>query len=132
MSGTGSNIEATVEIINVTPRRHWTAAEKIRMVRETMEPGNSVSQVARRNGVYPNLLYRWKRQMTDGGKTAIEADDQVVSMAEFKAMQKKVQQLEKVLGRKTLENEILKEAVRIGREKKLISRKPLQGIEDFQ
>ncbi len=70
--------------------------------------------------------------MTDGGETAITADDQVVSMAEFRALQKKVQQLEKVLGRKTLENEILKEAVRIGREKKLVSRKPLQGIEDFQ
>lgn len=55
--------------------------------------------------------------MTDGGETAVAADDQGVSMAEFRSLQKKVQQLEKVLGRKTLENEILKEAVRIGREK---------------
>jgi transposase len=33
---------------------------------------------------------------------------------------------------KTEEVEVLKEAVRIGREKKLISRKPLVGIEDFE
>ena len=132
MARTSSSEEATVEIISPAPRRRWTPAEKIRMVRECMEPGNTVSAVARRNGVYPNLLFRWKKQMTDGGETAISADDQVVSMAEFRALQKKVQQLEKVLGRKTLENEILKETVRIGREKKLVSRKPLQGIEDFQ
>ena len=49
-----------------------------------------------------------------------------------KALQKKVHQLERILGRKTMEVEILKEAVRIGREKKLISRKPLIGIEGFQ
>lgn len=132
MSRTSTYDEATVEIVNVSSRRRWTAEEKIRMVRECMEPGNSVSAVARRNGIYPNLLFRWKRQMTDGGVVAISTDDQVVSMAEFRALQKKVQQLEKVLGRKTMENEILKEAVRIGREKKLISRKPLQGVEDFQ
>lgn len=70
--------------------------------------------------------------MADGGEMAVAADDQVVSMAEYRAAMKKIQQLEKILGRKTLENEILKEAVRIGREKKLISPKPLHGIEDFQ
>lgn len=127
-----SSAEATVEIIGATPKRRWTAAEKIRMVRESMEPGNSVSVTARKNGIYPNLLYRWKRQMADGGEMAVAADDQVVSMAEYRAAMKKIQQLEKILGRKTLENEILKEAVRIGREKKLISPKPLHGIEDFQ
>jgi len=131
MARIGSPDEATGEI-NVTPRRRWTVAEKLRMIRESMEPGNSVSVTARKFGISPNLLYRWKRQMTDGGEAAVAADDQVISMAEFRSLQKKVRQLEKVLGRKTLENEILKEAVRIGREKKLISRKPLQGIEDFQ
>jgi transposase len=34
-----------------------------------------------------------------------------------------------VLGRKTVENEILREAVEIAREKKLISRQPLPGVE---
>ena len=132
MAGTCSQTEATLEIITIPQRRRWTVAEKLRMIKESMEPGNSVSVTARKFGISPNLLYRWKRQMTDGGETAVAADDQVVSMAEFRSLQKKVRQLEKVLGRKTLENEILKEAVRIGREKKLISRKPLQGIEDFQ
>lgn len=132
MSGTVSTNEAKVEIIKVVPRRHWTAEQKISMVEESMQPGNTVSITARKYGVFPNLLYRWRRQMSEGGKTAITADGDVVSMADYKALQKKVHQLERILGRKTMEVEILKEAVRIGREKKLISRKPLIGIEGFQ
>ncbi|EGW50784.1 hypothetical protein HMPREF1022_00060, partial [Desulfovibrio sp. 6_1_46AFAA] len=59
--------------------------------------------------------------MSEGGKTAIEANDEVVSVAEVKALKKRIRQLERVLGNKTLEVEILKEAVRIGREKKKLN-----------
>ena len=97
-----------------------------------MTEGQSISLVARTWGVAPNLLYRWRKQMSDGGKMAIEANDKLVSVAEVKALKKRIRQLERVLGNKTLEVEILKEAVRIGREKKLISRLPLYGVEDFQ
>ena len=51
-----------------------------------MAPGQSVSLVARTYGVAPNLLYRWRKQMSEGGKTAIEANDEVVSVAEVKAL----------------------------------------------
>jgi len=38
-------------------RRHWNAAEKLRIVEETLDGQDSTSIVARRNGVAPNLLY---------------------------------------------------------------------------
>ena len=132
MAGTSAKTSPMVEIVNITPRRRWSVAEKIRMIEASMAEGQSISQVARACGVAPNLLYRWRKQMSDGGKTAIEAKDEVVSVAEVKALKKRIRQLERVLGNKTLEVEILKEAVRIGREKKLISRLPLYGVEDFQ
>jgi transposase-like protein len=48
-----------VEIItSVQRRRRWTASEKVRIVEETLEPGMTVSLVARRHGVAPNLLGR--------------------------------------------------------------------------
>ena len=132
MAGTSAKTNSTVEIVNITPRRRWSVSEKIRLIEASMAPGQSVSLVARTYGVAPNLLYRWRKQMSEGGKTAIEANDEVVSVAEVKALKKRIRQLERVLGNKTLEVEILKEAVRIGREKKLISRLPLSGVEDFQ
>lgn len=57
--------------------------------------------------------------MSEGGKTAIEANDDVVSVAEVKALKKRIRQLERALGNKTLEVEILKKAVRIAAEKNL-------------
>jgi len=68
--------------------------------------------------------------MADGGKEAIKANDEVVSAAEVRELKKRIRELERVLGRKTLENEILKEAVEIAHEKKLISRLPLSPEED--
>lgn len=51
-------------------RRRWSAREELRIVEETLEEGTSISVVARRNGVAPNLLYRWRRLMLDGGAAA--------------------------------------------------------------
>ena len=48
-------------------RRRWTTDEKLRIVEETLTCGDSVSAVARRHGVAPDLLYRWRRLMTEGG-----------------------------------------------------------------
>ena len=47
-----SNATDRVEIItSVQRRRRWAAAEKVRVVEETFEPGMTVSLVARRHGV---------------------------------------------------------------------------------
>lgn len=69
--------------------------------------------------------------MAEGGKEAVRADDAVVSAAEVRALEKRIRELERVLGRKTLENEILREAVKVAHEKKLISRLPSLLGEDL-
>ena len=70
--------------------------------------------------------------MSDGGKVAVQADDQVVSASESKALKKRIRDLERILGKKTMEVEILKDALDIAREKKLISRMPLPFEDDSQ
>lgn len=58
-----------VEVITgVAGRRYWPAHEKLRIVEDSLAPGESVSAVARRNGVAPNLLFRWRRLMAEGGE----------------------------------------------------------------
>ena len=69
--------------------------------------------------------------MNEGGKEAIRADDEVVASSQVKALEKRIQELERVLGRKTMENEILREAVKVAHEKQLISRLPLLPGEDM-
>jgi transposase len=56
------------EIITDGGRRcHWGAAEKLRIVEETLDGRESISVVARHNGMAPNLLYRWGRLMLKAG-----------------------------------------------------------------
>jgi transposase len=43
-------------------RRRWTAAEKLRIVEESLAPEASVTDVARRHDVHPNLLHLWRKQ----------------------------------------------------------------------
>ena len=114
-----------IEVItSVQRRRRYTGQEKAQFVAMTMQPGSSVSSVARQYGITPSLLFKWKKLMQDGGVTAVEANDQVVSVSDYNSLLKKVKQLEQMLGRKTVEAEILKDALEIA-QKKYISHMPL-------
>ena len=42
-------------------RREWSDAEKQAIVAEAARPGANISAVARRHGIRPNLLFRWRR-----------------------------------------------------------------------
>ncbi len=47
-------------------RRRWTTVERLRIVAESLAPGASVVEVARRNDVHRNLLTVWRRQSRTG------------------------------------------------------------------
>jgi transposase len=98
-------------------RRRWSAAEKLRIVEETLDERTSISVVARRNGVAPNVLYRWRRLMLEGGSVAVTEDDDVTSNKVVRQMEDRIRELERQLGRKTLEAEILREALDKSRSK---------------
>ena len=98
-------------------RRRWSAAEKLRIVEETLDDRASISVVARRNGVAPNLLYRWRRLMLEGGSVAVSEDDDVTSNRVVRQLEDRIRELERQLGRKTLEAEMLREALGKSRSK---------------
>ena len=83
-----------IEIITDGARRRlWTAAEKLRIVEETLDDRASISVVARRNGVAPNLLYRWRRLMLEGGSVAVTEDDDVTSNRVVREMESRIREL---------------------------------------
>lgn len=127
-----SNSVEIVEIITSTnKRKRWTPFEKQQIVQETYHPGVTVSFIARKHGIPPSQLFYWRKVMENGALTSIKNEENVVPMSEVAALKKRISQLERALGQKTLDNEILREAVKIGREKKLISRQPLLGLGDL-
>jgi transposase len=52
-------------------RRRWSAAQKARIVEESLQPGAAVAAVARRHDVHPNLLRYWRRQARLAGSGAV-------------------------------------------------------------
>ena len=120
-----SNPTDRVEIItSVQRRRRWTASEKVRIVEETFEPGMTVSLVARRHGVAPNQLFTWRRLVVEGALTAAGSGEQVVPASDYRALQSQVRELQRLLGKKTLENEVLREALDLAQPKKRLLRSP--------
>jgi transposase len=121
-----------VEVItSVQRRRWWTTEQKQAMVLETEQPDMSLSAVARKYEIHPNQLFRWRKLMREGALSAVRASEEVVPVSEVKELRTRVRELERLLGRKSMEVEILKDAVRIASEKKLISRVPLLKKDDI-
>ena len=114
------HIEPVSEILEgVERRRRWSPEEKLRIVEETDEPGRSVSLVARRYGLAPNQLFKWKRLIRQGGLSAVSADEAVVPASSYRALQQQMRELQRVLGKKTMEADILREALELQHPKKL-------------
>lgn len=120
-----------VEVItSVQRRRRWSPEEKRALIEEAEQPGMSISAIARKYGMHPNQLFHWRKLMHAGALSAMRADEEVVPVSEVKVLKAKVRELERLLGKKTMEVEILKDAIEIAREKKLISRMPLLPKDD--
>jgi transposase len=115
-----------VEVVtSVQRRRRWTPEQKLAIVKQTNEPGSSVSLVARENGLTAAQLFQWRKAYCEGSLVAVGANETVVPASELQEAIKRIKQLEGALGRKTLENEILKEAVDFAKAKKWIARSPV-------
>lgn len=50
-------------LTGVGGRRRWSSDDKARIVEETLAPGATVSEVARRHDIRPQQLFGWRRGM---------------------------------------------------------------------
>ena len=124
------NIDRVEVITSVQRRRRWSAEEKAAIVQETYAPDMSVSLVARRHGIAPNQLFTWRRLHASGALSAVGAGEEVVAASEYRALQHQVRELQRLLGKKTLENEILREALDLAQPKKRLLRAPSPARDD--
>jgi transposase len=48
-------------------RKRCTAEEKIAILREVLEDGRQISQVAEQHGIHPNNIFTWRKQLFEDG-----------------------------------------------------------------
>ena len=89
------------------PRVQRTPEEKWEIVQEGIKSGN-IAETCRRYEIAPNLYYRWKDEAEQGAKAALGGRSAAAAENE---KDRRIRQLERTLGRKSLEIEILKNVV---------------------
>lgn len=110
-------------------RKGWSASHDKR-VTAILNKDIFPQIVARQEGVSASLLFTWRKLDREGALVAVGAGEAVVPASELAAARAEIAKLQRVLGKKTLENEILKEAVEIAAAKKWIARSPLLPGDD--
>jgi transposase len=69
-------------------------------------------------------LFSWRRLYAEGALSAVGAGEEVVPASDYRALQHQVRELQRLLGKKTLENEILRDALDLAQPKKRLLRSP--------
>lgn len=99
-------------------RRLFTIEQKKKIVEEMASC--TAAEVSRKYGVGVGMLYRWRQQIQDGQDTALRTGESPVPASELKKAQEEIKRLQRALGKKTMECDILQEAVNIAAKKKWI------------
>ncbi len=86
-------------------RRRWSAEQKLAVLQEWRN-GVPLEEVCRKYAVNAAQMYRWKRSLDQGLKDSGE----LIPKSQVLGLQKRVEELERALGRKALEVEVLKKA----------------------
>jgi transposase len=91
-------------------RRIFSAEFKKAQVERVQRGELSAAELSRELGVQRTVIGRWMRLATEGSTTAVRENEAVVPVSHLRAAEARIRALEQALGRKTLENEILRAA----------------------
>jgi len=78
-------------------RKRYTAEEKVKILREILEDGKSISQTAEKYGIHPNNVMNWRKQLIEGGAQTFQIKRADIS---DKAEERKVAALENKIKQK--------------------------------
>lgn len=68
--------EKIIKEIKRKTRRKFSSEEKIRIVIEGLRGEDSIAAICRREGINPNLYYRWSKAFLEAGKKRLQGDTQ--------------------------------------------------------
>ncbi|MDN5931991.1 MAG: transposase [Pseudonocardia sp.] len=91
-------------------RRIFTAQFKQEQLARLNRQEVTLAELARELSVSPQLLRQWQRLSTAGSTAAVTANEAVVPVSELRAAQARIKELERALGKKVMEIEILQAA----------------------
>ena len=91
-------------------RRIFTAQFKQEQIGRVARQDLTLSELARELAISPSVVRRWQHLSTNGSAAAVSANEEVVPVSELRAAQHRMRELERALGKKAMEIEILQAA----------------------
>ena len=115
-------VEATVRSIRRATRKKYSAEEKVRIVLEGLRGESTIAELCRKEGIQPNLYYKWSKEFLEAGKQRLVGDTQrQADSQEVVGMRSEIEQLKLVVAELMLKNRVLTPALAGGaREKSLL------------
>ena len=108
-----TNSDAIVRDIKRRTRKKYNAEEKISIVLEGLRGEESIAVICRREGINPNLYYRWSKEFLEAGKKRLLGDTQrEATSPEVSDLRQENDQLKQLVAELSLKNRVLKKNLR--------------------
>ena len=106
------SVEKTVRDIRRHTRKKYSAEEKIRIVLEGLRGEDTIAELCRKEGINPNVYYRWSKDFMEAGKKRLSGDTvREANSEEVKELRAESAALKETLGELVMENKLLKKNV---------------------
>ena len=92
------------------PYKRFSAEFKREQVERILRGEVTAAELSRELGIARSQLQRWKQLLTTGGETAVASNEDVVPASALRSAEARIRELERALGRKTMQVEILEAA----------------------
>jgi transposase len=103
--------ETVVRDIRRQTRKKYSAEEKIRIVLEGLRGEESIAELCRREGINPNMYYKWSKEFLEAGKARLTGDTKrEATSSEVTGLRQENEQLKQVVAELLLKNRVLKKS----------------------
>ena len=110
------DVETTVREIRRKTRKKYSAEEKIRIVLGGLRGESTIAELCRREGIHPNMYYKWSKEFLEAGKQRLTGDTKrQADNQEVQSMHTENEQLKQLVAELSLKNRVLKKSL-LGRE----------------
>jgi len=93
--------------------KKYSSEEKIRIVLEGLRGEESIATICRREGISPNLYYKWSKDFLEAGRKRLNGDTKrEASSNEVLDLRKENDELKQVVAEQTLRLRVLKKSLR--------------------
>ena len=107
-----TGVESVIRDIKRNTSKRYNAEEKIRIVLEGLKGETTISELCRREGINPNIYYKWSKDFLEAGKKRLNGDIvREATSSEVGDLRKENGQLKELVAELSLKNRILKKSL---------------------